>query len=703
HHYPFRLVPPAALGTYLEQLSAEEGVEAASGVIPMVVRAGAGSVRDSLSVLDQLIAGTPGGEISYDVAAALLGFTSASLLDDAVEALAGRDGAALFQVVERVVGSGHDPRRFVEDLLQRLRDLVILAIAGESGESALGSVPQDQLERMRSQATHLGAPLASRAADLTNRALFEMGGATSPRLQLELLCARLLLPAAEAEGGLGARVAALEQAMARGTGFQRAAAQATSSPSQGARQSPARASSQSPPQGAPQPPARPQSQSPATTPTPAASPPRQAQPSPSAGAGQPSASSEREVPSRTPAQRSAEPPVRSAAANARAAAAALRDAEEIAPTPEPGAAGEPLAADVEQRGAAAQQRGARAEQRAAPAEQQAAPAEQPGAPAEQQAAPAERPGESAEQRRARTEEQGVPAGEPSPEQPAVPEPSAAEQSAAAEPGGPDSTLVRRRWGEVLETLGRIRRASWVLVSQSAAVGEMRDGSLHLVFEPPGLVQAFQNGGHRENVALALRETLGLEVEVRGVTGDEGGEPRQDRPGTGPTGGGSGPDGPPPEEPDTYMDHPRSGSDAARGATPPANRIPPSADDLLAAVERARSSRRPETDNRRRQGSRGLPTNRRDQAGTTGQPTAQPGAGGGGAAGGAPASRDHPSGSRDHASSRRHAPGAREREERGYAVEDEPSPDDQDAGDSGIVGITVIERVLGGRRVGEDGR
>ncbi|HHW82518.1 MAG TPA: DNA polymerase III subunit gamma and tau, partial [Actinomycetales bacterium] len=181
HHYPFRLVPPGVLGDYLAELSAEEGVSAESGVLPMVVRAGGGSVRDSLSVLDQLIAGTSGGEISYDDAAALLGFTSASLLDDAVEALAGRDGAALFQVVDRVVGSGHDPRRFVEDLLQRLRDLVILAIAGESGESALGSLPQDQVERMRAQASHLGAPLASRAADLTNQALFEMSGATSPR------------------------------------------------------------------------------------------------------------------------------------------------------------------------------------------------------------------------------------------------------------------------------------------------------------------------------------------------------------------------------------------------------------------------------------------------------------------------------------------------------------------------------------------
>jgi len=217
HHYPFRLVPPRTLTAYLEHLCHEEGVEVGAGVLPMVVRAGAGSVRDSLSVLDQLMAGTTDGELNYERAAALLGFTSASLLDDAVEALAGRDGASLFQVVDRMVQSGHDPRRFVEDLLQRLRDLVILALAGEAGEAALSSVPGDQLERMRAQAQHLGAATASRAADLTNAALSEMTGATSPRLQLELLCARLLLPAADTDGGVRSRLERLEGALTSGS------------------------------------------------------------------------------------------------------------------------------------------------------------------------------------------------------------------------------------------------------------------------------------------------------------------------------------------------------------------------------------------------------------------------------------------------------------------------------------------------------
>ena len=194
HHYPFRLVPPETLENYMAGICAEEGIEVGGGVLPLVVRAGGGSVRDSLSVLDQLMGGSEGGELDYAHAIALLGYTDGSLLDDAVEAIAARDGSTLFAVVERVVQSGHDPRRFVEDMLQRLRDLIVIALAGEGADDALVSVPRDQYQRMVNQAEHLGARGASRSADLTNEALSGMVGATSPRLQLELLCARLLLP-----------------------------------------------------------------------------------------------------------------------------------------------------------------------------------------------------------------------------------------------------------------------------------------------------------------------------------------------------------------------------------------------------------------------------------------------------------------------------------------------------------------------------
>ncbi|TRW42822.1 DNA polymerase III subunit gamma and tau, partial [Georgenia yuyongxinii] len=217
HHYPFRLVPPENLLAYLEQLCASEDVRVGGGVLPMVVRAGGGSVRDTLSVLDQLIAGAQDGVLDYDRAVALLGYTDAALLDDVVDAVAARDGASLFRVVDRVIGSGHDPRRFVEDLLQRLRDLVVIAMAGEHAAAALRGVPADQLDRMRAQAQHLGASQVTRAADLVNAALTEMTGATSPRLQLELLCARILLPGADdADAGYGARLDRLEQQVTSG-------------------------------------------------------------------------------------------------------------------------------------------------------------------------------------------------------------------------------------------------------------------------------------------------------------------------------------------------------------------------------------------------------------------------------------------------------------------------------------------------------
>lgn len=193
HHYPFRLVPPEQLTQYLQQLCEAEDVRIAAGVLPLVVRAGGGSVRDSLSVLDQLMAGAIDGEINYQRAAQLLGFTSSGLLDDAVGALAGIDGASLFRVVDHVVESGHDPHRFTQDFLQRLRDLVVLAIAGDAGRDAIHGVPGDELEAMASQAAQLGARRASASADAVHDALAEMTGATSPRLQLELLCARLIL------------------------------------------------------------------------------------------------------------------------------------------------------------------------------------------------------------------------------------------------------------------------------------------------------------------------------------------------------------------------------------------------------------------------------------------------------------------------------------------------------------------------------
>jgi DNA polymerase-3 subunit gamma/tau len=213
HHYPFRLVPPGTLGEHLEKVCAAEGVKVAKGVIPLVVRASGGSVRDALSVLGQLLAGADKDGVSYEIAIQLLGFTDGALLDDAVDAIAARDGATLFKSVDRVIESGHDPRRFTQDLLERLRDLMIVdALDATNASSILRELPDDQLERMRVQAQKIGQASLSRAADIAAEGLTQMRGATAPRLMLELICGRILLPMSDnSEAGLLARIERLER------------------------------------------------------------------------------------------------------------------------------------------------------------------------------------------------------------------------------------------------------------------------------------------------------------------------------------------------------------------------------------------------------------------------------------------------------------------------------------------------------------
>jgi len=213
HHYPFRLVPPGILTTHLEGICESEGVKVAKGVLPLVVRASGGSVRDALSVLGQLLAGAGKDGVSYEIAIQLLGFTDGALLDDAMDAVAARDGATLFKTVDRVIESGHDPRRFTQDLLERLRDLMIVdALEATNANSILRELPDDQLERMRVQAKNIGQASLSRAADIAAEGLTQMRGATAPRLILELICGRILLPIGDAsESGLLARIERLER------------------------------------------------------------------------------------------------------------------------------------------------------------------------------------------------------------------------------------------------------------------------------------------------------------------------------------------------------------------------------------------------------------------------------------------------------------------------------------------------------------
>jgi DNA polymerase III subunit gamma/tau len=235
HHYPFRLVPPAAMLEYVEKLCIEEGVVVEKGVLPLVVRAGGGSPRDTLSLLDQLIAGSdsPAGSetvtVAYERAVALLGYTHAALLDEIVDALAAGDAAAAFPAIDRVVQTGQDPRRFVDDLLERLRDLIVIAAVGAGASAVLRGLADDELARMQTQAQSFGAARLSRTADVVSAALDDMSGATSPRLHLELMVARVLAGSPDAGVAASAPVAERTPAASSSPAAPRASA-ASSSP-----------------------------------------------------------------------------------------------------------------------------------------------------------------------------------------------------------------------------------------------------------------------------------------------------------------------------------------------------------------------------------------------------------------------------------------------------------------------------------------
>ncbi len=212
HHYPFRLVPPAILRRLLEDILGQEGVRFDPDVLPLVVRAGAGSVRDSLSVLDQLVAGSDEAGLTYERAIALLGYTDATLLDEIADAFASADGAAVFRVVNRIIEGGHEPRRFAADMLDHFRDLIVLAAVPDAGETGLLDVPPDRLDLMSRQAERFGVASLTRAAEIMSNGLDQMRGATSPRLLLELMCAQVLLPSASTdEKAVLARLERLER------------------------------------------------------------------------------------------------------------------------------------------------------------------------------------------------------------------------------------------------------------------------------------------------------------------------------------------------------------------------------------------------------------------------------------------------------------------------------------------------------------
>ncbi|MFI2839724.1 DNA polymerase III subunits gamma/tau [Mycolicibacterium sp. PDY-3] len=211
HHYPFRLLAPKTMRGLLERICADEGVTVDDAVYPLVIRAGGGSPRDSLSVLDQLVAGAEGNRVVYQRALSLLGATDVALIDEAVDALAAGDAAALFGAVESVIDAGHDPRRFATDLLERFRDLIVMQAVPDAADRGVVDAPDGVLERMRDQATRLGAATLARYAEVVHAGLGEMRGATAPRLLLEVVCARLLLPSAhDTESALLQRIERIE-------------------------------------------------------------------------------------------------------------------------------------------------------------------------------------------------------------------------------------------------------------------------------------------------------------------------------------------------------------------------------------------------------------------------------------------------------------------------------------------------------------
>ena len=252
HHYPFRLVPPAQMLEYLEQLCVSEKVDVAPGVLSLVVRSGGGSVRDSLSLLDQLIAGSEGGKVEYDRAAALLGFTHAALLDEVVDAFAAKNSASVFASVDKVIQTGQDPRRFVEDLLEHLRDLIVILSVGDEAKNVLRGIPADEIEKMKTQAIGFGLAELTHAAETVNNALTEMSGATSPKLHLELMCAKVLVPSSDqTEVGSLARIERLERRIGVGSALPDATAAPAPAVTQAASSTAASSTTASAPASAP--------------------------------------------------------------------------------------------------------------------------------------------------------------------------------------------------------------------------------------------------------------------------------------------------------------------------------------------------------------------------------------------------------------------------------------------------------------------
>jgi DNA polymerase-3 subunit gamma/tau len=525
HHYPFRLVPPGTLRDYLAEVCEREAIQVEDGVYPLVVRAGAGSVRDSMSVMDQLLAGAGADGVTYAMATALLGYTDAALLDEVVDAFAAGDGAAVFEIVDRVIEGGHDPRRFVTDLLERLRDLVIIAAVPDAVEKGLIDAPQDVVERMRAQASVFGAAELSRAADLVNTGLTEMRGATSPRLQLELICARVLLPAAyEDERSLQARLERLERGVSLGAGPALAGGGGYGDvpggagavgggtvpvggavPGGGVPAGPvgpaaARAALGRPTQA--------QAQAPAQTPT-QAPPPAQVQP-PAQAPSPPPAGPAALDPHAAPAPSGASPSVPVAPmATPPAEGTAHPAAQEAQPAPDAPAATRPGAWPTA-----------------------GAPAARPGAwPTTAGAPSANQAGQAGQANQA----PHAPQTSPSTPRPAASAPAPSGSPAGGAPLG-DPSRVRELWPQILEAV-KHRRLTWILLLNNARVVGFDGETLQLGFDNLGARNSFANGDSEDVLKQAIGAVTGAQWRIETLVDPGGGGSDGGR--GGPGGGGRG--------------------------------------------------------------------------------------------------------------------------------------------------------------------
>ncbi|ACL38691.1 DNA polymerase III, subunits gamma and tau [Pseudarthrobacter chlorophenolicus A6] len=557
HHYPFRLVPPEPLMAYLELLCNQENVPVAPGVLSLVIRAGGGSVRDSLSVLDQLMAGAGPNGLDYELAVALLGYTHASLLDDVVEAVAASDAATVFRAVDRVIQTGHDPRRFVEDLLERFRDLIIVQAMPESAQVILRGMPADQIARLQNQAHNLGAAELSRAADVTNTALTEMTGATSPRLHLELLCARILLPSSEQnERGIAARIDRVERRLNYSGHDAGAPAGQGASGTLGAGSAPHTPAAAAIPVAAQAAPAAggqasephaPAAQSPSAQDAAgqAASVQAPAEQAPAGQAQVPQAASA-PAPADGPQGQTPRAPLASAQPQAGPDAPSRPATGESSPRTAHGAPGAgtasttdgrpPLTAPrvstndwpVDQPGNERHPGGITSPVQ--PGAGQPAPESGPAAaatgpqPASEQAQPASSP----------TRHATAPAGSDQASHgrgdvtPAPGTASSAGQDAprvTAAPGGPagmgDVEVLRRAWPDVLQTLSKIKRSTWALVEPNAQVSAFDGSVLTLAFATSGLAGAFGRADHSENLRQAIHKTVGIDCQINAVAAGAG--------------------------------------------------------------------------------------------------------------------------------------------------------------------------------------